>query len=487
MSMIAIADSVVFDAQTIRRFDINGPRYTSYPTADRFVPFRPERGQHWLAHRAAGVGGVHEPLSLYFHLPFCSTICYYCACNKIITKDHGRSAKYLRYIAREVALQRRFLVGDDNLVEQLHWGGGTPTFLSHDEMRQLMAATRRHFRLREDGEYSIEVDPRKVDADTVKLLGELGFNRMSVGVQDFDAGVQQAVNRRQSEEETLAVITAARANGFRSVSVDLIYGLPRQTVDGFAQTLERTLAVSPDRLSIYNYAHLPGLFKPQRRILEADLPNADQRLQILALAIRRLTDAGYVFIGMDHFARPEDELAIAQRERRLHRNFQGYSTSPDCDMLAFGISAISKVGSAYYQNVKTLDEYYSALDRGELPVFRGVELDADDRLRRAVIQWLMCHFELDFAAVEAVAQREFERSGWDGSGGQPPQDFSGFESYFAAELRALAEMIEAGLLAIENRCLRVLPKGRMLIRGIAMVFDRRLRADRESKRYSKVI
>lgn len=477
MSMITVADSVVFDAQTVRRFDINGPRYTSYPTADRFVPFSPERGQYWLAQRAAGTGCAHDSLSLYFHLPFCSTICYYCACNKIITKDHGRSAKYLRYIAREIALQRRFLAGDDNLVEQLHWGGGTPTFLSHDEMRQLMAATRQHFRLREGGEYSIEVDPRKVDADTVKLLGELGFNRMSVGVQDFDAGVQQLINRRQSEEETLAVIAAARANGFKSVSVDLIYGLPRQTVEGFERTLERTLAAAPDRLSIYNYAHLPGLFKPQRRIPENALPNADQRLQILARAIRKLTDAGYVFIGMDHFARPEDELAIAQRERRLHRNFQGYSTYADCDMLAFGISAISKVRSAYYQNVKTLDDYYGALDRGDLPVFRGIELDADDRLRRTVIQLLMCHFELDFAAVDASAQSEFGRL--DG--------FGGFEDYFAAELRALEAMAEAGLLTIGDRRLVVLPKGRMLIRAISMVFDRRLRADRENRRYSRVI
>ena len=483
MSMLTVADSVVFDAQTVRRFDINGPRYTSYPTADRFVPLVPDRGQYWLSRRAAG---KKEALSLYFHLPFCPTICYYCACNKIITKDHGRSAKYLRYIAREIALQRRFLAGDDNLVEQLHWGGGTPTFLSHDEMRQLMAATRRHFRLHEGGEYSIEVDPRKVDADTVKLLGELGFNRMSVGVQDFDTAVQQVINRRQSEEETFSVIAAARANGFRSVSIDLIYGLPRQSVESFARTLERTLAAAPDRLSIYNYAHLPGLFKPQRRIPEADLPTAEARLQILALAIRTLTDAGYVFIGMDHFAKPEDDLAVAQREGRLHRNFQGYSTFPECDMLAFGISAISQVGSAYYQNFKTLDTYYSALDRGELPIFRGIELDADDRLRRTVIQGLMCHFALDFAAVEAVAQREFGHvapyhQGADGPG------FDGFETYFAAELRALADMIEAGLLTIKNRRLRVLPKGRMLIRGIAMVFDRRLRADRERRRYSRVI
>ena len=465
--MSTITDHVVFDPQIIRRFDINGPRYTSYPTADRFAGgFSPDIARHWLRNRRSD--GSRDQLSLYFHLPFCTTICYYCACNKIITKDHGRSAKYLRYIAKEVALQSRYLAEGDNVVEQLHWGGGTPTFLSHDEMRQLMATTRKHFRLIEDGEYSIEVDPRKVDDATVALLGELGFNRMSIGVQDFDEAVQQAVNRIQSEEETLSVIQAARANGFKSVSVDLIYGLPKQTLEGFDRTLDRVIAAGPDRLSVYNYAHLPSLFKPQRRILDVDLPTPDKRLQILSLAIRRLTEAGYVFIGMDHFAKPNDELAVAQRERRLHRNFQGYSTHSDCDMLSFGISSISKIGPIYCQNVKTLDEYYGLLDQGELPVFKGIELDADDILRRSIIQSLMCHFELSFDAVEKAYGIDFNR-------------------YFATEIAALAEMVEAGLLRVEDRQIVVLPPGRMLIRAISMVFDRRLRADRENKRYSKVI
>ncbi|HPP47062.1 MAG TPA: oxygen-independent coproporphyrinogen III oxidase, partial [Accumulibacter sp.] len=371
--MDADAGNLVFDPQIIRRFDINGPRYTSYPTADRFVEaFDCEAFRLWLGQR--NIGAVSRPLSLYFHIPFCNTICYYCACNKIITKDHGRSAKYLRYLARELALQSVCL--DDRLpdVSQLHWGGGTPTFLSHDEMRQLMAATRKHFRLIEGGEFSIEVDPRKVDRQTVALLAELDFNRMSVGVQDFDRNVQQAVNRLQSEEETRAVIDAAREFGFKSVSIDLIYGLPKQSLAGFGRTLDRVIDASPDRLSIYNYAHLPGLFKPQRRILEADMPSADQRLRILALAIERLTAAGYIYIGMDHFAKPDDELAIAQRQGRLHRNFQGYSTHADCDLLAFGISAIGKVGPTYSQNVKTLDEYYDRLDARVLPVYRGIEL-----------------------------------------------------------------------------------------------------------------
>lgn len=465
--MTTVTDHVVFDPQIIRRFDINGPRYTSYPTADRFVDsFSAESCKYWLSHRNSG--SAQQQLSLYFHIPFCNTICYYCACNKIITKDHGRSAKYLRYLDKELALQSSYLAAGDNVVEQLHWGGGTPTFLSHDEMRQLMAATRKYFQLIENGEYSIEVDPRKVDRATVELLGELGFNRMSVGVQDFDESVQQAVNRIQSEAETFAVIDAARANGFKSISIDLIYGLPKQSLDGFNRTLDRVIAASPDRLSIYNYAHLPSLFKPQRRILESDMPTADSRLQILSMAIRKLTEAGYVFIGMDHFAKPDDELAIAQREGRLHRNFQGYSTHSDCDMLSFGISSISKVGASYYQNVKTLDEYYDALDKSEMPVFRGIELDTDDILRRSIIQSLMCHFELSFEAVEAAHGIEFR-------------------SYFAAELEALGEMVEGGLVRIEDKRIVVLPPGRMLVRAISMVFDKFLRADRESKRYSKVI
>jgi oxygen-independent coproporphyrinogen-3 oxidase len=462
-------ENFVFDPQIIRRFDVNGPRYTSYPTADRFVEaFDSEAAKLWLGKR--NIGGISRPLSLYFHIPFCNTICYYCACNKIITKDHGRSAKYLKYLGKELALQSSALEGRDGEHEviQLHWGGGTPTFLSHDEMRQLMAETRKHFRLLDGGEYSIEVDPRKVDTATVALLGELGFNRMSVGVQDFDEKVQVAVNRIQSEEETASVIEAARANGFKSVSVDLIYGLPHQTVMGFNRTLERVLAMDPERLSIYNYAHLPSLFKPQRRIAEPDLPSADAKLQILALAIRKLTEAGYVFIGMDHFAKPDDELAVAQRQGRLHRNFQGYSTYADCDMLSFGISSISKVGPTYSQNVKTLDEYYDRLDAQNLPVFRGIELTADDILRRSIIQALMCHFELSIESIESSHLIDFHK-------------------YFAGELEELREMERGGLLKIEREWITVLPPGRMLVRVIAMAFDRYLRADRQRTRYSKVI
>ena len=458
--------SLVFDPQLIRRFDVNGPRYTSYPTADRFVEaFNADALENWLERRT--VAGSGRALSLYFHIPFCNTICYYCACNKIITKDHGRSAKYLKYLAKEIAMQAECLEGGREVV-QLHLGGGTPTFLSNDEMRELIGSVRANFTLVPKGEYSIEVDPRKVDIDTVALLGELGFNRMSIGVQDFNVEVQRAVNRLQSYEETKRVLDAARQSGFESVSLDLIYGLPKQNVISFNRTLEQVLELSPDRISLYSYAHLPTLFKPQRRIDPADMPTADTKLQILQLAIRRLTDAGYVYIGMDHFAKPDDELSTAQRQGRLHRNFQGYSTYAECDLLAFGVSAISKVGPTYAQNVKTLDDYYDLLDQNRLPVLRGIELSADDILRRSIIQALMCHFELSIEAIETAHMIDFSQ-------------------YFAEELEDLRDMAQAGLIRIEDKWISVLPPGRLLVRGVAMVFDRYLRSERERARYSKVI
>ncbi len=461
-----IHSPVVFDPALIRRFDVSGPRYTSYPTADRFVEaFDANALEQWLHKRS--VGGVVRPLSLYFHIPFCNTICYYCGCNKIITKDHGRSAKYLKYLAKEIALQAGHIEGSRE-VTQLHLGGGTPTFLSHDEMRGLMDSVRKYFTLKPGGEYSIEVDPRKVDFETVALLAELGFNRMSLGVQDFDPDVQKSVNRIQSFEETKLVLDAARATGFRSVSIDLIYGLPKQNVISFNRTLEQVIELSPDRISLYSYAHLPATFKPQRRIDAALLPNPDGKLQILQLAIRRLTEAGYVYIGMDHFARPDDELAVAQRQGRLHRNFQGYSTQSECDLLAFGVSAIASIGPVYAQNHKIIDDYYDALDRDELPVMRGLELSADDVLRRSIIQALMCHFELSTESIEIA-------------------HLIRFDEYFADELADLREMEAAGLLEISDGWITVKPAGRMLVRVIAMVFDRYLRADRERARYSRVI
>jgi len=458
---------LAFDADLVRKYDGFGPRYTSYPTADRFNDAfgASELSAALSARRDAP--GAPQPLSLYVHVPFCNTICYYCACNKVITKDHGRSAKYIRYVGREIGIIAG-LVDRASPVKQLHWGGGTPTFLSAEEMTELTRLLRENFRFEPDAECSIEIDPRKVTADTVKLLATLGFNRMSLGVQDFDPAVQQAVNRIQSEAETRVVFDAARANGFRSINVDLIYGLPHQSVASFGVTLDRIVGMAPDRVALYNYAHLPHVFKPQRRIAEADLPHPEAKLAILEEAIDKLTSAGYIYIGMDHFARPDDELALAQRQGTLHRNFQGYSTHSDCDLLAFGISAIGKVGSIYSQNVRTLDEYYERLDQGMLPCFRGCELNADDRLRRDVIGTLMCGSALDFRSVDVAHG-------------------IAFRNYFATELEALEPLAADGLVDIDDWSITITPRGRLLMRNVAMVFDRYLREPRERPRYSRVI
>jgi oxygen-independent coproporphyrinogen-3 oxidase len=457
-----VLQTIDFDSNLIRRFDVPGPRYTSYPTADRFTDAFEASTQTRHLGNVDGSRG----LSLYFHIPFCNTICYYCACNKIITKDRSLSAKYIGYLERELALQAAQIEAPRRVV-QMHWGGGTPTFLSTEEIQRLMGSIRQHFELEAGGEYSIELDPRKVDPATVKLLASQGFNRMSIGVQDFDTQVQHAVNRIQSVAETQVVIDAARGNGFQSVSLDLIYGLPHQNVQKFAQTLDIVLAMEPDRIALYNYAHLPTRFMPQRRINSEDLPVADEKLQILSLAIERLAAAGYVYIGMDHFARPDDELALAQREGRLQRNFQGYSTYAECDLLAFGVSAIGKAGGAFSQNQRELEVYYAALDAGQLPVMRGWALSEDDVLRNALIQGLMCNFELRFADFDYVE--------------------GGFAIYFAEELTALKALADSGLLILRHDGLTVTAGGRMLVRIIAMVFDRYLRADQLSRRYSKII
>src|SRR5512144_2712494 len=401
MTTTFAAADLVLDTALVRKYDLFGPRYTSYPTADRFhAGFGAAEYVNAIHARNEAHARHPQPLSLYVHVPFCNTICYYCACNKVITKDHGRSAKYIRYVGREIGIVGAMIEGSPP-VEQLHGGGGTPTFLARDAMATLMGMLRGAFRVVPEAEISIEVDPRKVDAGTIAFLAELGFNRISVGVQDFDPEVQKAVNRIQSEAETMTVIDAARANGFVSVNCDLIYGLPKQTVAGFSATLDKVIAAAPDRIALYSYAHVPQLSKPQRRIELADLPAPEAKLAILSLAIDKLGAAGYTYIGMDHFAKPTDELAVAQRERKLQRNFQGYSTKPDCDMLAFGISAIGKVGRSYSANVKTLDEYYERLDQQALPVMRGVDLNDDDLVRRDAIQRLMCDFDLDFAAFGA--------------------------------------------------------------------------------------
>ncbi len=459
--------TIQFDVDLIKRYDTAGPRYTSYPTAVAFSAFTETEYQNHA--RLSNEDPIPLPLSLYFHIPFCDTICFYCACNKIATKDRSLSEKYLRYLFREIEMQAQ-LYDTDRPVEQLHWGGGTPTFLNHEEMRALMAKTREHFALHTDdsGDYSIEIDPRSVTPETIKVLREMGFNRFSLGVQDVDERVQRAVNRIQPIKQTQAVIEACRANGAKSISVDLIYGLPFQSVESFRETLDTIIALSPDRLSVFNYAHLPNLFKPQRRINEDDLPSADVKLQILQLAIEHLTSAGYEYIGMDHFAKPDDELALAQQQGTLHRNFQGYTTHADCDLIGMGVSSISSVANCYSQNAKTLDEYYSALDQAHLPVVRGITLDADDVIRREVIQQLACHFKLDFTQIERVFNILFV-------------------DYFARELELLQAMERDELLGFVPNGLEVTPRGRFLIRNICMVFDISLRKQNVQQRFSRVI
>ncbi|WP_428603270.1 oxygen-independent coproporphyrinogen III oxidase [Sedimenticola sp.] len=458
--------SLVFDLDLINKYDYAGPRYTSYPTAPQFHDGFGE-AEYRLA--AAATNEQGGPLSLYFHIPFCDTICFYCACNKIATKDRSMAATYLDRVHKEIAMQGA-IFDKSRVVEQLHWGGGTPTFISHQEMQDLMRVTGEHFTLADDdtGEYSIEIDPREATAETIRTLREVGFNRLSLGVQDLDDRVQKAVNRIQSEAETMAVLEAARDNGFRSVSIDLIYGLPFQTVESFAKTLDRVIEVGPDRLSVFNYAHLPELFKPQRRINEQDLPAPQVKLDILQMAIEHLTRAGYIYIGMDHFARPDDELAVAQREGTLYRNFQGYSTHSDCDLVAMGVTSIGMVGNTYSQNERGLDQYYGCIDAGKLAVFRGIELSGDDLIRRDVITRLICNFVLDFNAVEQA---------WG----------IHFHDYFATELERLPGMVADGLIAMDKQGIRVLPRGRLLIRNICMAFDRYLSAGAQQKNFSKVI
>jgi oxygen-independent coproporphyrinogen III oxidase len=459
-------DSLVIDEELIRKYGGSGPRYTSYPTADRFVEAFDAKAQaHWLGHRAIGAFG--RPLGLYVHVPFCDTLCFYCACNKIATRDHARAEKYVGYLEREADRVAAALAGDRRIVK-MHWGGGTPTFLGDALSERLVRSLRAAFDFAPDGEYAIEIDPRKIAPEGIAHLGALGFNRMSVGVQDFDPVVQRAVNRIQSVEETRAVIEAGRASGFRSVNLDLIYGLPRQTAAGFAATLERVVECDPDRVALYSYAHLPAAFKPQRRIREDELPAPELKLELMTLAIERLGRAGYAYIGMDHFAKPGDELAVAQRQGRLVRDFQGYSARGDCDLVGLGVSAIGRLGPAYSQNVKTLEDYYRILDGGELPVLRGIELDRDDAVRASVIQSLACQFAVAKESISIAHLVDFDR-------------------YFATELHDLERLAADGLVELEDDWIQVTPRGRLLVRAVCMVFDKYLRAASRREQYSRVI
>ncbi len=458
----------VVTPELLTRFDVSGPRYTSYPTADRFVDaFGEDEYVLALQQRRQSAVGKSLPLSIYVHIPFCESLCYYCACNKIITKHHDRADVYLRYLSREIDLHTAHC-GVGQTVSQIHFGGGTPTFLSDDGLRELMGMLRSNFTLVPGGEYSIEVDPRTVDASRLALLHELGFNRLSFGVQDFDPEVQKAVHRIQPAEQVFALVESARSIGFDSINVDLIYGLPKQTPDSFDRTLAQVAQLRPDRIALYAYAHLPDRFKPQRRIIWADLPMASSKVAMLSRSLEAFSSAGYVYVGMDHFALPEDALAIAKRQGRLHRNFQGYSTQPDCDLIGLGVSAIGRVGVTYSQNAKTLDDYYDRLNQGRLPVVRGLALTRDDLVRRAVIMALMCQGELLFEPLE---------TSW----------LIDFRKYFAPELEQLQEMEQQGLVKLSAEGIEVTAMGWYFVRGIAMVFDKYLQADKNRARFSRII
>ena len=458
----------VISPELLTRFDVPGPRYTSYPTADRFVEAFTESDYiQALEQRREATRLKGQPLSLYVHIPFCESLCYYCACNKIITKHKERAATYLRYLTREVELQVAHL-GTGHSVSQLHLGGGTPTFLSDDELRELVTMLKRHFQFVPGGEYSVEVDPRTVDENRLAVLAELGFNRLSFGVQDFDPAVQKAIHREQPAEKVFAMVRAARALGFESINVDLIYGLPLQTPESFARTLSQVNTLRPDRIALYAYAHLPERFKPQRRIHAAELPLAGAKVAMLAQSLDAFNDAGYTYIGMDHFALPGDALAVAKRQGRLHRNFQGYSTQPDCDLISLGVSAIGRMGTTYSQNAKTMEEYCDALDQGRLPIVRGLTLSRDDLIRRSVIMALMCQGELQFESINLA---------W----------LIDFKTYFASEMQALQDLQQQGLVKLSATGIEVSTMGWFFVRAVGMVFDRYLQQGRSPAQFSKIL
>jgi oxygen-independent coproporphyrinogen-3 oxidase len=413
------------------------------------------------------MGQKSWPLSIYVHIPFCESLCYYCACNKIITKHHERAEPYLRYLAKEVELYTNAM-GMGQSVSQLHLGGGTPTFLSDSELRELIAVLKRSFSFAAGGEYSVEVDPRTVNDERLALLFELGFNRLSFGVQDFDPEVQKAVHRIQPVEQVFALVASARKLGFESINIDLIYGLPKQTPESFDRTLKQVNELRPERIALYAYAHLPERFKPQRRILAAELPAASSKITMLSRSMDALMNAGYVYVGMDHFALPDDALAVAKRQGRLHRNFQGYSTQPDCDLIGLGISAIGRMGTSYSQNTKTMEEYVDMLDHNQLPIVKGLALSRDDLIRRAWIMAIMCQGHVHYDVFNEAWLIDSKK-------------------YFATELSQLDSLQSQGLVELMDSGLQVTPMGWFFVRGVAMVFDKYLQADRNRTRFSKII
>ncbi len=457
----------LFNLNLIKKYDKAGPRYTSYPTAPMF---HTGIGNDDYAVTLQRVASDDAPLSLYIHIPFCNTVCYYCGCSKIVTKQYERSAPYLELLLQEIDQVADAMGDHQRTVTQLHFGGGTPTFMSNDQMRTLMQKLRSRFQFadREHGEFSIEIDPRECDESTIAVLQEIGLNRMSMGVQDFDPDVQKAVNRIQSEEETLRVLREAREHGFESINIDLMYGLPHQSVSTFDTTLDTIIDFSPDRIALFNYAHLPHMFMPQRRINDSDLPTPQEKLNILEHSIEKLLKAGYVFIGMDHFAKPEDELTIAQKNGALYRNFQGYSTQAECDLIGLGVTSIGYVGGSFFQNEKKMEDYAAAIQNNHFAVFRGYQLSQEDHLRRQVIMRLMCDFALTYAPFEETFNIDFKQ-------------------HFAQSLQLLEQMQQDQLLTLNDNGLTVLPAGRLLIRNIAMVFDEYLQKKNEQSSFSKVI
>lgn len=455
----------VFNLSLIEKYTAQGPRYTSYPTA---VQFNESLGAERFLQLVEQSNASKKDLSLYAHIPFCDTVCYYCGCNKIITRNKNHASPYLDYLEKEMRMVAE-KIDSNRLVTQLHWGGGTPTFLSSEEQWRLSRLFRELFHFADDqtGEFSIEIDPRTVTPKSISDLREMGFNRLSFGIQDFDNDVQVAVNRIQSEDETKLCIDEGRKQGFHSISVDLIYGLPLQTTKSFAKTIDKIIDLGPDRIAVFNYAHLPHIFKVQKQIKEAQLPIAQEKLDLLEMSINKLMDAGYVFIGLDHFAKPEDSLVKHQQEGTLYRNFQGYSTFSECDLFGFGLSSISQVGDSYSQNIKAKDDYYEALEAGHLPTTRGIELTTDDIIRRKVITEIMCNMKLDLNEIS--------------------QQFNiNAISYFDDEMHRLQAMHNDGLITLYHEGFTVSPPGRLLIRNIAMVFDIYL-SKVPQKNFSKVI
>ena len=444
-----MSEQLHWDPELIQRYNRSGPRYTSYPTAVEFKVVENDQIEKDLLSQRS----PNTPLSLYLHIPFCAHICYYCGCNKIVTKDRSKSEPYLDLLKAEIDRKAELLQGHP-IVEQMHWGGGTPTFLSDEQMTDLMNHLRKRFTFStaDSADYSIEIDPREVRPNTLKLLREIGFNRTSFGVQDLNEKVQQAVNRIQPENMIRKVMTEARELGFRSINIDLIYGLPHQSQQTFAETLNVIIDMSPDRLSVFNYAHLPERFKPQRRIKEEDLPSPEEKLAILGNCITTLTQTGYHYVGMDHFAKPDDELSRAQGDKVLHRNFQGYTTHGDCDLIGFGVSSISQISDCYLQNSPDINVYEQAISNNRFPVVKLISTNNDDLIRRQVIMELLCHDQVIFAELD--------------------QEFSiNSRTYFTEELSQLKPMVEDALLEINDEGIHITEKGRLLVRNACMVFD----------------